>query len=75
MKAIKGLRFYTYQEAANWLECSVTEVEEMVAHKELLAYRFSHDEEPGIRNERYLSHEMALELLLSSLTFRAPSFL
>ncbi len=43
MKAIKGLRFYTYQEAAHWLECSVTEVEEMVAHKELLAYRFSHD--------------------------------
>ena len=76
MKAIKGLRFYTYQEAADWLECSVTEVEEMVAHKQLLAYRFSHDEEPyvsqsrrsyragqthGIGNERYLLHEMALD--------------
>ena len=31
-KTLKGLRFYTYQEAANWLECSITKVEEMVAH-------------------------------------------
>jgi hypothetical protein len=40
MKTIKGLRFYTYQEAAHWLEGSATEVEEMVAHRQLLAYRF-----------------------------------
>ena len=53
MKTLKGLRFYTYQEAAHWLECSVPEVEELVAHRQLLAYRFS--------NERYLSHEMALD--------------
>jgi len=55
MKAIKGLRFYTYQEAAHWLECSVTEVEEMVAHKELLAYRFSHDEELYVSEQALLS--------------------
>ncbi len=55
MKAIKGLRFYTYQEAAHWLECSVPEVEEMVAHKELLAYRFSHDEEPYVSEQALLS--------------------
>ena len=54
MKMIKGLRFYTYQEAANWLECEVTEVEEMVAHKELLAYRFSHDEEPYVSAQALL---------------------
>jgi hypothetical protein len=55
MKAIKGLRFYTYQEAANWLEGSVTEVEEMVAHKELLAYRFSNDEELYVSEQALLS--------------------
>ena len=55
MKAIKGLRFYTYQEAAHWLECSVTEVEEMVAHKELLAYRFSNEKELYISEQALLS--------------------
>ena len=55
MKAIKGLRFYTYQEAADWLEYSVTEVEEMVAHKQLLAYRFSHDEEPYVSEQTLLA--------------------
>jgi hypothetical protein len=55
MKAIKGLRFYTYQEAADWLEYSVTEVEEMVAHKQLLAYRFSQDEEPYVSEQALLS--------------------
>ena len=75
MKTIKGLRFYTYQEAAHWLECSVPEVEEMVTHRQLLAYKFRNEKEPyvqsrrsyragqtpGIRNERYLSHEMAVD--------------
>ena len=55
MKAIKGLRFYTYQEAAHWLECSVTEVEELVARKELLAYRFRHDEEPYVSEQALLA--------------------
>jgi excisionase family DNA binding protein len=55
VKAIKGLRFYTYQEAANWLECSVPEVEEMVAHKELLAYRFRNEKEPYISEQALFS--------------------
>ena len=55
MKTIKGLRFFTYQEAAKWLECRVTEVEELVAHKELLAYRFRNDEEPYVSEQALLS--------------------
>jgi excisionase family DNA binding protein len=55
MKAIKGLRFYTYQEAANWLECSVTEVKKMVAHRELLAYRFRNEKEPYISEQALLA--------------------
>ena len=55
MKAIKGLRFYTYQEAANWLECSVFEVKKMVAHKELLAYKFSNDDKLYISEQALLA--------------------
>jgi len=55
MKAIKGLRFYTYQETAHWLECSVTEVKKMVAHRELLAYRFSNEKEPYISEQALLA--------------------
>ena len=55
MKTIKGLRFYTYQEAANWLESGVIEVKKMVARKELLAYRFSNDEELFVSEQALLS--------------------
>ena len=55
MKAIKGLRFYTYQEAANWLEGSVSEVEEMVAHMQLLAYRFRNEKEPHVSEQALLA--------------------
>ena len=55
MKTTKGLRFYTYQEAANWLECNVTEVEELVAHRQLLAYRFSNEKELYISEQALLS--------------------
>ena len=52
---IKGLRFYTYQEAAKWLEYSVTEVEEMVAHRQLLVYRFRNEKEPYVSAQALLS--------------------
>ncbi len=55
MKTIKGMRFYTYQEAARWLECSVPEVKEMIAHRQLLAYRFSNEKEPYISEQALLS--------------------
>jgi hypothetical protein len=55
MKTLKGLRFYTYQEAANWLEGSVPEVEEMVAHRQLLAYRFRNEKEPYVSEQALLA--------------------
>ncbi len=55
MKTLKGLRFYTYQEAAHWLECSVPEVEELVAHRQLLAYRFSNEKEPYVSEQALLA--------------------
>ncbi len=55
MKAIKGLKFYTYQEAAHWLEYSVPEVEELVAHRQLLAYRFSNEKKPYVSEQALLA--------------------